>query len=257
LAKLFAINGGYIMSTRIYGVGIPEDKDTQIWRYMPLGKFLSLLDKSALFFCRADRLGDPFEGSFPEPNVRKRTKAYKESEWHLAEYYKTHVKFTFVNCWNATRQEVNLWSQYVKGDDGIAILSSLGRLKHCLKYPEDKIYIGKVEYLDYKKDELPHGNATVNPLMPFFFKRSQYEYEHELRAVVQIYRHQKSGEINWDKAPFDKGLYINTDLDTLIDKIYIAPSGHEWLLETVNSITVKYGLNKEVLPSSLNDRPLW
>ncbi len=36
---------------------------------MDFAKFISILDKEALFFSSADKLGDPFAGSFPKANV--------------------------------------------------------------------------------------------------------------------------------------------------------------------------------------------
>ncbi|KAF5417648.1 MAG: hypothetical protein C5S38_01290 [Candidatus Methanophagaceae archaeon] len=44
----------------------PSDEDIKIWRYIDFTKFVSLLDKKALFFARADRLSDSFEGSYLE-----------------------------------------------------------------------------------------------------------------------------------------------------------------------------------------------
>lgn len=44
-------------------------RETMIWRYMSFAKFVSLLEKKALFFARLDRLGDPFEGSPPRLDV--------------------------------------------------------------------------------------------------------------------------------------------------------------------------------------------
>jgi hypothetical protein len=41
----------------------PDDPDITIWRYIDLAKLLSLLSSSTLWFSRADRLGDPHEGS--------------------------------------------------------------------------------------------------------------------------------------------------------------------------------------------------
>jgi hypothetical protein len=41
----------------------PPPDDAVLWRYMDFTKFVSLLETSALFFCRPDQLGDPFEGS--------------------------------------------------------------------------------------------------------------------------------------------------------------------------------------------------
>lgn len=50
----------------------PEDEDVKVWRYMDFTKFVSLLDKRSLYFCRVDKLGDPFEGSLTEMNVKAR-----------------------------------------------------------------------------------------------------------------------------------------------------------------------------------------
>ncbi|MDQ1391242.1 MAG: hypothetical protein QOF30_219, partial [Acidimicrobiaceae bacterium] len=46
----------------------PSD-ETTLWRYMDLPKFVSLLEKGALFFSRADKLGDPYEGSLTGPTL--------------------------------------------------------------------------------------------------------------------------------------------------------------------------------------------
>ena len=54
----------------------PQDENAKIWRYMDFTKFVNLLDTSKLFFPRADKLGDPFEGSFPRGNVMLRPIAY-------------------------------------------------------------------------------------------------------------------------------------------------------------------------------------
>ena len=47
----------------------PKDTDASAWRYLDLPKYLSMLDSQALFFCRLDKLGDPFEGSLPRANI--------------------------------------------------------------------------------------------------------------------------------------------------------------------------------------------
>ena len=39
------------------------DVDTVIWRYFDFPKFVSLLQSRALYFSRANLLGDPLEGS--------------------------------------------------------------------------------------------------------------------------------------------------------------------------------------------------
>jgi hypothetical protein len=39
------------------------DNETRIWRYMDFTKYVAVLLKSGLFFCRCDLLNDRFEGS--------------------------------------------------------------------------------------------------------------------------------------------------------------------------------------------------
>jgi len=44
--------------------------EAHIWRFMDFTKFVSLIDRSALFFCRSDLLEDPFEGHYPPAQIR-------------------------------------------------------------------------------------------------------------------------------------------------------------------------------------------
>ncbi len=45
----------------------PKNENSKIWRYLDFAKFISILDRKALFFVRADRLSDKFEGSYSFP----------------------------------------------------------------------------------------------------------------------------------------------------------------------------------------------
>jgi hypothetical protein len=38
-----------------------------LWRYMDLAKFVWMLQRRALYFCRLDALGDPYEGHYTRP----------------------------------------------------------------------------------------------------------------------------------------------------------------------------------------------
>jgi hypothetical protein len=49
---------------------LPEDRDTPIWRYMDFTKFVYMLDRQSLFFCRPDCLEDSFEGMWDRPHVK-------------------------------------------------------------------------------------------------------------------------------------------------------------------------------------------
>ncbi|SDF21388.1 hypothetical protein [Sporomusa acidovorans] len=41
-------------------------EDAKIWRYMDFAKFASLLTTSTLFFSKLKKLGDPWEGEWPD-----------------------------------------------------------------------------------------------------------------------------------------------------------------------------------------------
>jgi hypothetical protein len=236
----------------------PENGNAKIWRYIDFTKFVCLLDKSALFFSRADRLGDQFEGSYSRANVRLRPEVYKDIPpdvlENISKFCRIFVKHTAINCWHLSDYEsVAMWNLYRKSADGIAIQSTFDLLKTSLKDETHNVHIGKVRYIDFEKDWMPEGNT----LYPFVHKRRSFEHEKELRAVIQELLYKKNGEIDWSRPSFDDGIYVQVDLDVLIDKIYLAPTSPKWLLELIRSITEKYDLDKDVLPSSLDDAPVY
>jgi Protein of unknown function (DUF2971) len=229
---------------------IPKDS-AKIWRYMDFAKFISLLDKKALFFSRADKLGDPFEGSFPEANVKKRQKLGNEFET-LGAYYRIYIKLTVINCWHLNEYESDaMWKLYTQNGEGIAIQSTVGRLTSSLnKYKFDPVDIFRVEYRDYKKVEIPEGT-----LSPYFHKRKSFEHEKELRAVIQRLFYKPNGEIDFEKTPFKNGIYVPVNLSNLIENLYLSPTCPIWQKEILDSLVNKYGPNISFKQSQLIEKP--
>jgi hypothetical protein len=238
----------------------PKNENAQIWRYMDFTKFVSLLDKSALFFSRSDKLGDSFEGSYSKANIELRPTVYGESgkgaqdlPARLSNVFKAFPRFTLINSWHLNEYEsAALWKLYLKSNDGIAVQSTFKHLRDSLKHEKYSIFIGKVKYIDYEKDWLPEGNT----LYPYIYKRKSFEHEQELRAIIQEMP-SKNGKIDLSIPPFDEGLYVSVDLKVLIDRIYLAPACPKWLFELTESVTKKYGVDKEVKQSSLDDIPVY
>jgi hypothetical protein len=240
---------------------IPKDQNPKIWRYMDFTKFVSILDKSALFFTRADKLGDPFEGSIPklfgEPwpetdNDKKRipSQIFKD----IREYRIFLTKCTIINCWHINEYEsAAMWKLYLKSNEGIAIQSSLGRLNSCFLDESFKVSIGKVEYVDYQWGWIP----SSEDIDPFVYKRKCFEHERELRAIIQSFYHNKNGSINYKKSRFDDGAYIEVDLGILIENIFVAPTSPKWVFKLVKSTMQKYGLNKRILQSEMENTPIF
>src|SRR5262245_45804356 len=93
----------------------PQDPHAMIWRYMDFTKFVSTLETSALYFARADKLGDPWEGYLNDLAI----KTYREMFAHRhrskkkleerVERHKSHrswmTRNTAVNCWHMNNYE--------------------------------------------------------------------------------------------------------------------------------------------------------
>lgn len=214
-------------------------QNVKIWRYMDFTKFASLLDRSSLFFCRADKLGDQFEMTVPQENYAEEKKLYdytifaKNPDWpyeKFAELMRTMRYEALINSWHMNDYEsAAMWSSYLKTHEGIAIQSTYSKLMDSLSNCEDKVMIGEVGYIDYKKHKLKSGGIVSLAT----HKLLSYEHEKELRALI-------IGQSTEDYKPlFENGKYVDIDLTSLIEKIYVAPNAPQWFFELVTSIALK------------------
>jgi len=53
------------------------------------------------------------------------------------------------------------------------------------------------------------------------------------------------------------GKLVSTDLNVLIDRIHVAPNLQKWYYELVKKTFIRYGLDKEVIDSTLDQTPLY
>mgnify|MGYP005832195721 CR=1 FL=1 len=231
--------------------------DTTIWRYMDIAKYLSILDKQALYFCSFDSFKDPYEGAYPARDVEmlKKHIVPDKDEETTKRRVKTHLtgfrETALVNCWQIDEYESTaMWETYARNNLGIAIRSTYKRLRDCFdKYPMP-VYIGVVKYIDYEKDSINH----VNCFDPLLHKSKHYAWENELRVIVvnelvDLYEPRPNLDI------VDGGEYVNVNLDILIESIYLHPNSPQWFINLISSVTNKYGLNKEIRPSKILSGP--
>ena len=233
----------------------PKNKDAKVWRYMDFTKFVSLLEKKSLYFTRADKFDDPFEGSYSKFNVQIRPEMYKNFPVLINDNYKKMFpKFVFFNCWHLNDFEsAAMWNLYLKSDEGVAIQSNFERLTKCFhQYTDNSIFVGNVKYIDYDVDWLPEDNY----LNPFMYKIKSFEHEKEIRAaIVDIPFNDKYLDLNSIK--FSHGFYVPIDLEILIEKIYVSPTSPDWFYTLVKSVINKYAIDKDVIKSNLLDDPFF
>lgn len=229
--------------------------DAVLWRYMDFTKFVSLLEKQALFFARADKLGDPFEGSVSKLNEILGPIIYKDkisALRALARWTKESRRFTLINCWHENPHESEaMWRLYTGEKDGIAIKTDFNSFKMSFTCSED-IYIGKVSYIDYNSHFIPESNA----FFPYLHKRKSFEHEREIRAIEMTIPTNNQG-IDTSQDICAIGKYYNVDLSTLIQTVIVAPFAPEWFLELVKSVTTRYNFNFPVVKSTQADKPTW
>ena len=289
----------------------PADHSERVWRYMDFAKFVSLISRGELFFCNLEVLAksDPHEGLLSQPNY------YRHRQWHtisdLTPEEHTAIFFTkmsgeqeriqfeshrnareywlrrrfydrrtmLVNCWHVNRYEsAAMWAQYATGGQGIAITSSYTRIVDALAFAPQRVFLGKVKYLDW--DSEPVDNSFAFP----FSKRMSFSYENELRIVywdiaiqekvnalcarlsdhmmAHLYR-RISTPIKWDliegeicSVTYEPGIYISVDIDALIHEIYVAPTSPDWFLEVVNTVCDQFSLGRVPQRSDLLSSPM-
>jgi len=175
----------------------PENDYAKVWRYTSFTKFLSILDKQALYFSRLDYLGDPFEGSVTLADRDSRNRSIETAAklwenlnvpYNVEEYKQMHSKVNederqlfFINCWHINENESSaMWNIHSKNDEGIAIQSTFKRLCESFKEFDRNIWIGKVKYVDYLNESIPDSNS----LNRFLCKRKSFEHEAEIRAII-------------------------------------------------------------------------
>jgi hypothetical protein len=208
---------------------MPPD-DTVIWRYMRLERFLSLIASGSLRVARLDSFRDPWEGRWPKAVMEKfkdvdlsRTAA-KVKFIIDPNLYRTTV---FASCWHASRDEsAALWQIY-SGNAGIAIRSTVRKLRAALKENSTPhFFIGAVQYVDFKTETVEAGS-----LVKGFLKRKSFAHEQEIRVLI-LGQNPQHPDVH----------FLNCDLNALLEEVYLSPESDDSMKTTVESVLAKYDL---------------
>ena len=244
----------------------PADENVRIWRYLDFAKFVSMLDNRTLFFARADKLGDPFEGSYSKLNIKLRKETHDkipEQKWkELSAIHEKLKRFVLINCWSMGDCESDiLWKYYLKSEYGVAVQSTFKRLAKSfgkgMQIQNDHVFIGVVRYTDHETQWISERNFFY----AFLNKMRNFAYENELRAIITRIPQKttSAGELQADLESeiCEVGISVPVDLNILVERIIVSPSAQVWFNDLVKSLMTKCSLNKEVLPSALVGTPAY
>ena len=241
----------------------PSDAKMIIWRYLDLPKLIDFLRTRRLHFARVDTLGDPYEGTLTRVNLEARAQqlqgliAASKGKQALADLQQQHTNIThvtrtmaFVNCWHGGATEsAAMWKMYGTATGSVVIQSSYEKLVRALPAAVEEMNIfflgvGVIRYMNYNSEDwIPvRGNAIT----PFLYKRKEFEYEQEVRALAFAAPPPTNGT---------RGVSIDVDVDELVDSIRVQPTTSDWARDAIRDVIAQYGLNARVKPSQIDLAP--
>lgn len=235
--------------------------DTALWRYRTFNRYLSLIKNDALWFYRADKFSDPYEGSVPQRNVEERDddddREISRSD-QLSAVYRIWRKMTYLNCWHINQYEsAAMWKQYSSEEDGIAIKTSPKRLENALEIDSNNYRIGNIDYINYKRGKIPDDDLVAQ----FFHKRKSFEHESEYRIIYSDPNEKIPDEdgLSGDQIDgyFSNGVEVPVDLDELIEEVRISPAADLSFKFKIELETRVQGYDFPINQSDMDSDPLF
>ena len=246
-------------------VKTPVNRNILIWRYLRFDRFVDLLAHRHLHFARFDQFPDRFEGVLSPATVPLAKDRFRnvpirpgdtltDFQMLVRDDNRLNKLCSYANCWFMNEHESDgMWRLYAP--EGIAVRSTFEQLCASLVYEPKPVHVGAVQYLDYRTQSATnYGNTLASA----FDKRKEFEHERELRAVVvMIPAGWTSGSPPYEELrdTHPKGVSITTDLHALIEGVYLAPGRPESFGDQVREAMARYGLDKPVEPSRLDEWP--
>ncbi len=235
----------------------PND-NTVIWHFMNFPEFCSILVHQKLFFTRSDCFDDPWEGSWP-------------SYYHDRSFWKEHLgdsrkqiesiisffdqsleqrKQFAVSCWHMNDTESEpFWKLYSNQQFGVALKSTIGKLKAAVSNSGWPVYIGAIDYIDFDAPKKTKFIDSRGLDIPILYKRDVFKHECEVRAFI---KEQKNPS---DPFKGDTGRTVTICPTTLLDAVVISPMAKDWFERVVKGMLDKFHYdNINCYRSNLYDR---
>jgi hypothetical protein len=236
-----------------------------IWRYMNLSQFLALLSTGNLYFALKKEFPDKWEGKLSAnyiEHLRESDQVAKLMEKGMTEVqalkvltkgYTVTQNLYGINCWHMNEVEsVAMWGLYSQGNDGVAIQSTILRLKDSLAKEPRPIIIAQVKYTDH--DVKSEDEGEISQLEPLFTKRRSYKHESEVRVLLERPK-ERTDEHFWATLAKTTGEAITVDLPTLVQRIVVSPGYPSWSIASLQQAVNAAGLTVDVETSDLLKSP--
>lgn len=146
-------------------------------------------------------------------------------------------------------ESVGMWRSYLRGPEGVAIRTTVGKIMAQFGRSPLHIEYGRVEYIDYVNDEMDHRRIFD----PYFRKQKCYDFEKEFRAVIH---NNPSGTHHIRVGNDDLVHAVPVKPVELIDSILVSPKSGPWLRPLLSRVLKeRYDLDVPLLDSTIDKGP--
>ncbi len=226
-------------------------RQTELWRYMDLARFLALIDQKGLYFSRLHELVDTWEGAWSASDPLFR----RDPEYMQLAASQLTSSVPLVSCWHENETEsVAMWKLYVSGKEGVAIKTNVSSLIDLFSVGRE-MKLGRVLYRDINdfqhspevfvfEDGRCTSSTDVLPLERSVFRKNMgYRHEQEVRAVIYdtycarqaIFSagNLRTIELGLKEPEGPPGVNVPVDLALLIQEIVVSPAFPSWAIKSL------------------------
>lgn len=168
---------------------------------------------------------------------------------HPEEIFEHMREHTFISCWHLNPDEsAAMWQSYASFDAGLAIQTTVGRLRQQLDQAAEHYVLGPVRYVDYNDGALSDADSYVR----FFHKEMSFSHEQEFRCIWRNPAH-----VPWERRPAvaEIGLPIPFQMRELIEAVYVSPNAKPYFAEMLEKLLKQLGFHLKPTPSKLSLKP--
>jgi hypothetical protein len=229
-------------------------RDLKLWRYMDLARFVSMLDKRAIWLARADTFRDKHEGRFPDAMRAWIEKAYEgfssddpSPVKDVEDFQDYLVKNTFISCWHKNHDEnMVMWEIYGRDTNAVAIQTTVDLISNSIDSSGLDGHSLLLQPVIYERSEDVLDKLLYEQC--FFRKRPHFAFEEEVRISLDTYSRLGPSK----DTPY--GYALPVSVNALIASVWVHPDSSKWFVEAVSSITQRYGVHVGVNRGSYGNK---
>jgi len=188
------------------------DRETKIFRYLPVDRYLELIEEGFNALTHLTLWEDPYEAFILRAGITYLNGDKREDIYNV-------FKNVYGQSWTLREEESDvIWRAMVKRGDGVRIQTTVGKLANSLRLSKgNNTRIEPVTYVDKARfdallicDELNQAvNGDVDDKLSFFFmKRNEFSLEDEVRVIAI------PDESELDKENCKKGHLLKFHIET-------------------------------------------